>query len=54
MNNQRLARKIDQNQSTINDLMDELVEEIESLESEVDDKNKEILELQKRLEEYEG
>jgi len=34
MNNQRLARKIDSNQSTINDLMDELVEEIEMLEKE--------------------
>jgi len=34
MNNQRLARKIDSNQSTINDLMDELVEEIETLEKE--------------------
>lgn len=54
MNNQRLARKIDSSQTTINDLIDELVEEIESLESEVDEKNKEILDLQERLNEYEG
>lgn len=50
----RAKRDFDSFESTANDIIDELISEIESLEDQISDKDAEIGKLESKIEELEG